>query len=324
MKGIFLTGMKSMRRLGIGACKHAPYVMVTLLLLAASALAADDAKDATKYGLRYKFRPGETLRWSVFQQKWIQFTYGGATKKTESADRSTKCWRVIEVDPDGNVVFEQLYSDIHFRGTLPGQEEVRYNSKTDKKPPAGLEGIAKQIGVPLFRIKMDSRGRVIERKPLLPEPAAPEKPKITILLPKEPVAVGESWHEPDEIRIPLTNGTTKTIQVQRALTLVSVKTGVATIKVADQVLTPIHSPEIEGKLIGHYAHGTVRFDVDAGRILHQQMDLDHQVVGSHGPESALHHVTRSTEQLVPEKPAETEPSADTKAPSSNDKPPVAK
>ncbi len=57
------------------------------------------------------------------------------------------------------------------------------------------------------------------------------------------------------------------------------------------------------------AAGRVRFDIDAGRILGQQMDIDKHVVGFRGDASSLHCLTRFTETLLTEEPktAQREP-----------------
>ena len=78
------------------------------------------------------------------------------------------------------------------------------------------------------------------------------------------------------------------------------KTDVATIRVATKILTPLHDPVLEAKLIQREQRGTVRFDLAAGRILGQQMDLDRRVVGftPNNPASSLHYLMRFTETLL--------------------------
>ena len=48
------------------------------------------------------------------------------------------------------------------------------------------------------------------------------------------------------------------------------------------------------------AAGRVRFDIDAGRVLDQRMDIDKHVVGFRGDASSIHYVNRFSEQLLPE------------------------
>ena len=82
------------------------------------------------------------------------------------------------------------------------------------------------------------------------------------------------------------------------------KTGVATIRVATEILTPVTDPAIESQLVQREATGWVRFDIDAGRVLGQQLDIDKHVVGFRGDASSIHYVNRFSEHLVSE-PAKT-------------------
>jgi hypothetical protein len=67
--------------------------------------------------------------------------------------------------------------------------------------------------------------------------------------------------------------------------------------VQTQILTPIHDAAIEAQIIQRAANGEVRFDVAAGRVISQQMDVDKSVVGFSGPASSMHCLTRFTERL---------------------------
>ncbi|GAG03507.1 unnamed protein product, partial [marine sediment metagenome] len=87
-------------------------------------------------------------------------------------------------------------------------------------------------------------------------------------------------------------------QTLQKYTFKSLKTGVATILVETQILTPINHPALEAKLIQQASRSTVRFDVDAGRILSQQNDLDKKVIGFRGQASSLHYLMSFTEKLT--------------------------
>ena len=278
---------------------------LTLTILAAAAADADDSKAAEagpgveKYTLRYQFQPGETIRWEVLQQARVKATVSGTTQTTETVTRSVKLWRVTDVKPDGTATFEHLVESVDMWHKFSGRQEVRYNSLTDKEPPPGYENVAESIGVPLYVITMDAQGKILQRERKPVKAAAETDGQITIPLPEEPIAVGHKWSFPYEISVPLNNGAVKKVKTLQLFVLKSVKTGVATIEVATQVLTPIHDPAIEAKLIQRESSGTVRFDADAGRVLGQQMDLDRRVVGFSGDASVLHYLTRFTEKLLP-------------------------
>jgi hypothetical protein len=279
------------------------------LVLAVSAAAGEPEK----YLLRYKFHPGETVRWEVEHRSNVRTTVAGTTQTAETLSLSLKAWRFTGARPDGAATFEHSVERVDMRQKLTGRDEVRYNSQTDRKPPLGFEDVARSVGVSLSVVTMDAEGRVLhrdrrERKPRaaaapLPSPT-PTDGWMTIPLPREAVPVGYTWSFPQNIDIPLPSGGVKRIKSQQQFTLEQVKTGVATIRVATEILTPVTDPAIESQLVQREATGWVRFDIDAGRVLGQQLDIDKHVVGFRGDASSIHYVNRFSEHLVSE-PAKT-------------------
>jgi hypothetical protein len=249
-----------------------------------------------QFTLRYKFRPDETVRTKVTHQAAVRTTIEGTTQTAESVSISVKLWRITDVDEEGNVSFEHSVEYVDMKNDLTGRETVRYDSRTDQEPPSGFEDVAKRVGVPLTRIVMDPTGKILQREELAPGMANPTQ--LALPLPTEPVKVGDSWNFPDDLRIALRSGTTKTIKTRQRFELKSVEDGVAEIEVATQILTPINSKEVEAQLVQRYTEGTVRFDIAAGRMLGQQIDLDRRVVGYPNDKSSMHYRTRFTEKLL--------------------------
>jgi hypothetical protein len=285
--------------------------MAAAMLVAIVALSVV-AGESEKYTLRYKFHPGEVLRWQVEHQSKVRATVSGTTQTTETLSDSVKAWRVADVLPDGTATFEHRVEWVDMRQILTGRKEVRYDSRTDTKPPAGFEDAARSVGVPLSVVKIDAKGRVLHRQDTKPRPAgAPAKSApanatpqnegwLTIPLPEEPVTVGHTWSLPQDIDVPLPDGTVKKVKAVQQFVLESVQTGVATIRVSTQILTPITDPGVESQLVQRESAGTVRFDIDDGRILGQQIDIDKRVVGFRGEASSIHYVNRFSERLLPE------------------------
>jgi hypothetical protein len=122
--------------------------------------------------------------------------------------------------------------------------------------------------------------------------------QITMPLPEGPIAVGETWSTPIEVDVTLQDGSHKKVQTRQQFTLESVTDGVAHIAIDSQVLTPISDPSIEAQLVQRMSTGWVKFNLEAGRIIAQQLELDKHVVGFNGPASSMHYVTRVTETLL--------------------------
>jgi hypothetical protein len=290
------------------------------LMTGAVAGAADDllsdldaAKDrATRqtYQLRYKFRPGETLRYKVVHLTTSDTRIGGildtdkqgtteAFEKVQTRSISTKAWKVEEVNNEGHATFVHMVEDVDMWTQFAGRKEVRYNSKSDAQPPRGYEGVAESVGQPLARITIDSTGKVLKRENSKGYSSVRGEHIVDRLAP-QPVRIGDRWSCPHEIIVQDRGGRYHRIKTRKLYRLEKVSAGVATIHVATQVLTPVHSPAIEAQLVKWLTEGNLKFDLDAGRVLALELNLDKRVIGFSGPNSCMEYLARRTEELLPQ------------------------
>ena len=276
---------------------------------AGDAATAAPSADAPKYRLRYRFKAGETIRWQVEHRARVTTTVSGSTQTAETLSRSIKVWRVKEMAaaPQPAVIFEHLVENVEMRQKISGREEVVYNSATDVVAPAGFEQAAQSVGVVLARVTMDLRGVIVNREGNATTDAEAQSP-LTLPLPEGDVPVGHTWYAPSETTVKLSSGESRLIKLRQRCTLAEVRDGIAKIEVESQVLTPIREePEIEAQLIQRQSAGELQFDLAAGRLLAQRLELDKRVVGFSGDQSSLHYVTRFTEDLVPSIPTVSRP-----------------
>jgi hypothetical protein len=280
---------------------------IYLLLLGLCALAtmvpaqaqAATPDDGAKVRLRYRFEPGETLRWKVTHRNRTRTTVSGTTQSAETTSVSVKVWEMKEIRPDGTATFVHSVEDVDMWQKMTDRAEVRYDSQEEGKAPRGFEHLAQSVGVPLATVTMDPQGRVLKRERHEAKAAAKSKGLVAIPLPDEPVAVGERWSKTEEIRVRPNMGSFRTIKARQTFELEEVETGVATIRVSTQILTPIDDPAVEWQVVQHEKRGTVRFDIGAGRILSQHLEVDRRVVGFRGETSSLHYATQFDEELLP-------------------------
>jgi hypothetical protein len=251
-----------------------------------------------KYLLRYKFEKGEIIRWEVEHKAEVRTTVAGTTQTAETTTVSVKAWKVARVEADGSTKFIHMVDRVDMRNKLTGRQEVRYNSLTDEKPPEGFEQMAKGVGVPLTLVLIDSKGTVLQREELISEPNS-RTGQIVVPLPADRVAVGDVWNIPKEVAVTLKDKSVKQVKTRQRFNLQGVKNGIATLEVESQILSPIHDPQLEAQLIQYDFNGTIKFDLEAGRIVAQQCDLDKRVHGFQGDASTMHYVTRFVEKLLP-------------------------
>lgn len=274
---------------------------VACLSVAAAGGEGPKAKEAgpQEYLLRYKFHAGDSLRWTVVHRCRIRTSVSASTQTAETTTTSVKVWRVHEVKPDGTAVFDHSVESVDMRHRLSGRDEVHYNSRTDPCAPHGFEDVARAVGVPLALVTIDDQGKVLKRKQNFVKAAVAGQGEITIQLPEQPVAVGSHWSSQSNIDVPLPNGGVRRIRAQQSFALESVKTGVATISMSTQIMTPNLDPAIEALVLQYETSGSLRFDLQRGQILGRQVDVDKSVVGFRGEASSIRYIARSTEDYLP-------------------------
>ncbi|MFO0906651.1 MAG: hypothetical protein U0939_26845 [Pirellulales bacterium] len=257
--------------------------------------AARQATSDQTYLLTYRAEPGDQLRWKVVHLVTVDTKIRGSEQTAKTRSVSSKLWEVSNVDAEGNVTFVHKVEAVDMWQNVTGRQEVRYNSRTDETPPREYEGAAKSIGIPLATVTINKFGRVIKRQSDLPQ-FNPGLGELTLPFPEKEVKVGARWHVPEEMRIRLEDGRVQRVQTRQSYTLEKVETGVATIQVRTEVLTPVDDPKVHAQLVQRMTNGFVKFDLEAGRLLSRQMDLDETVVGFSGADSVMQYLARLTEE----------------------------
>jgi hypothetical protein len=278
--------------------------LLASLVLTATARAADSparparsTPDGTrKYLLQYKFAPNEVIRTKVVHQAAVKTTIEGTSQTAQTVSISVKRWDVKDVDAQGQVTFVHSVEYVDMKNDITGRDTVRFDSRTGDEPPPGFEDVAKRVGVPLTVVVMDPTGKITSREDKASGPTTITQ--LTMPLPAEPVAVGHVWTFPYEIDVPLRSGRTKKIKMRQRFELLDVEDNLATINVATQVLSPVSEPEIQAQLVQRQSEGEIRFNIMAGRVVGQQIDLDRRVTGYPNAKSTMRYRTRFTETLL--------------------------
>jgi hypothetical protein len=287
------------------------FALLTLIaLLALDSSAQGDEPQATatdqKYDLVYRFHPGEAVRTKVVHRATIETTIKGTSQTAETRTTSVKLWNFTAGASSDQWKLVHSLESIDMWQRMQGRQEVKYNSLTDEEAPPGYEDMAKAVAVSLTEVTVNNRGVISSRKELHAQSDANPLP-LVMPLPAEPVAVGHEWNNPVSLKVLLQSGSPKVIEARQKFTLEKVTSGIATIQCEGQTLTPVHDPAIEAQLIQRLPSGTIRFDIEAGRVISQEMDVDKRVIGFNGPASSMHYLSRFSEEALPTVPAAAKP-----------------
>jgi hypothetical protein len=276
-------------------------LLAALVIGASTAFAAeppaDPAAGGETYLLQYKFAMGEVLRYDVRHATNVRTTIDDSTQQAETQSDSVKAWKVTDVLPNGEMEFIHLVEWVRMSNETPERPANVYDSRKGVRPPRGFEQAAGAVGVPLSVIRIATDGEVTFREQKHPQPAPSEDMPITLRLPKEPIAVGHKWSQPYDVSAQRRGGAKIQVQTRRVCKLRQVKTSVAVIDVEYQILTPVDS-YVRSQLIERLTEGTVRFDIERGRIIQQEHNVDKRVLGFAGTASSMHFVSRLEEHLL--------------------------
>jgi len=264
-----------------------------MLCTATNFVVADDT-----YTLRYKFGEEQVLRSKVVHLVTVETKIKGTSQTAQSRSISIKNWKVEEVDQEGNATFVHQVENIDMWQKVTDRPELAFNSETDDIPPAIYANAAKAVGIPLSRITVDPQGKVLKREHL--GGTQTSESRILAILPVHEIKVGASWFNNEEINVRSGSGQIKRVKVRQVSRLDGVAGGIATITTQSQVLTPIDDPSIKVELIQKLTRGQVKFDIEQGMIVDQQLDLNETVIGFQGEASVMNYVGRMTEKALPQ------------------------
>ncbi|WP_442505379.1 hypothetical protein SH528x_004165 [Novipirellula sp. SH528] len=264
---------------------------------------AEDAENAGKsvlqrYTLRYTLKKGEQLHYEVTHAAKTKTRIRGAEEISTVHTVSQRHWDVLSADANGESTIDHIVDSVEMTQQQGEQEEIRWDSLSKEEPPAIFGRVAEQIGKKLSTLTFDARGIEIKRENHGGTKASLGMGTLTLQLPEEPLAIGDSWSVPHEVKARLDNSEVKTIKIRERYTLEKVQTGVATLSLRSEPLTPINEESVRAQVVQQLSNGTIRFDIDNGRMLSKQLDWDETVVGFQGANSLMEYRSRMTEKLV--------------------------
>jgi hypothetical protein len=270
-----------------------------LVVGAGDSSAEDAAKPPAEptYELKYKLVLGDILRFKVDHRASVRSTIEGTTQNVLTQTESIKAWKVTDVLPTGEIEFINLVEQVKMKNKLADRAEMTFDSTVDKEPPSGWEDVAGSVGVPLSKIHMSSRGKILAREVKHQQPAADEEAPIALLLPEKPVKVNDTWDEPRTVAVKTQDGASRELKTRRLYKLLKVVDGIAHIEVTYQVLSPMDAV-IESQVVQRLMKGVAQFDIKRGRPVAQTFDVDKRVLGFAGPTSTMHYLMRMQEKLI--------------------------
>jgi len=265
----------------------------------------------TTWRLGYKFVPGQIVRLVVTHQMTMTTTKGPTSVTAVNTSTSDKHFRVIRVAPNGNAVLEPMIDRVRMQARIGETDPIKYDSRSSKSPPRPFSGVQETVGKALAQLTVTPSGELLSSKVLLPKritsavtarqvPATDDvsSRNFLVVLPTEPIGIGQSWQDRFKVRVRVTRTLTRDIEMLRKYSLKSVSRGIATIDLKTAVLTPVRDAGIRAQLIQRTPTGTIQFDIEKGLIVFRQLVVNETVIGPFGGDSSLRAKSTRTERIV--------------------------
>ncbi|MFN0195309.1 MAG: DUF6263 family protein [Planctomycetaceae bacterium] len=289
----------------------------TIKLVSNEVAADETAAEKKQVLLRYRFRPNQFLHYKVVHEMVIQMEAKGLTEVTKNTSISKQHLRVVSVGEDGSAIMEAMLDHVNMKSKFDDNEPTEFDTADPDKRPTQFEHILKEVGKPQGRVRVDATGKVLEMNVTAgknataknsviknisktesdkPEQEKLESYSLLVPLPEKPVALGEKWIDYMEIKVQV-NKLTRTIKVRRAYTLTKIEGNIAKIEFKTSILDDPQDPEVRVQLIQRTPSGSIRFDIENGKIISNTMHSDQTEIGIAGADSRMRAVSNRTESL---------------------------
>ncbi|MEO1524276.1 MAG: hypothetical protein AAFX06_02520 [Planctomycetota bacterium] len=267
----------------------------TLVVLFASVGFADEP---STYLLRYKLTDGQRLNYEVTHVAKTKTRIQGEEEISQVHTLSKRHWQVAEV-ADEEMTFDHVVDSVEMTQQQGEKDEIRWSSESGEEAPRIFSRVAESLGKALATVTINTRGQETNRE----DHGGGTKASLgmgalSIALPKEPMAVGQTWSIPREIQTRTEDGLVKQIKIRELYKLEKVKSGVAVLSVRSEPLTPIDEESVQAQVVQQLSNGTIRFDIDAGHMISKELQWDETVVGFNGANSLMEYRARFNEKLV--------------------------
>ncbi len=252
-----------------------------------------------EYLFRYNLQPGMVISSEVTHLAKIDTKIDSTEQNSQSRTVSQKIWEVTKA-VNGEMTFDYKILEIDMSQRIGNDTELRFSSKSGEEPSRQFQAAASAaatIGKVISTVTIDEQGMIIARSDQSNPPNL-GMGDITLPVPKKPVAIGATWEVPREMRIMREDSSVKTVRFRELFRFDKVSAGVATIAVRSEMLTPISEPKEEAQVLQQLSNGTIKFDIDAGRMISKELGWDKVVVGFSGAGSVMDYSARLEEQVL--------------------------
>lgn len=272
----------------------------SLLLMAAVLVpvASADEAEPEKHLIRFQFQKNEKLKYDSRQAvQQVANTPKGVKTDVSKVDQ-VRVFTVSDIGEDGVARLKMQFSSVRMELAPNGMKPVVF---TDDMPPSKVPSLfrdtAKKLrgSAPTYHVG-PSGATVGDDGVLIAD--AKEQASFVFPLPREAIAVGETWRVQIPVKVRVAEGIMRTVYLLRTFRLKSVDSGIATIAMATSIDRSVKNATIKGQLIQSTPQGTIVFDLKRGVVLKRVLKFNNTVINAFGARTMLSATGQTVETLL--------------------------
>lgn len=293
------------------------------------------ASEEAAVTLRYQFTPGQKLRYRSEQKMTLEAQVGQDRRIDVSEVRQTRLFTVASVSDAGNAELAMQFEHVSMRKQVDNGEPLDFDSNMKAADvPEAYRGVAHSLRGNAAKFRLTNRGSTVaalqpevtsgKPRPSLPSPVEQDpadgvgnnaKPAIRqasasgpaadrdpgtflMLLPDQPVKVGDTWKEEIPLTVRASVDSTLQVIVLRTYRLDRLTSDTAHVSFRSSLRSATRSTVIRSQLIQATPSGSFIFDRHRGVMLSREFRYSETVIGALGPESLLSSIGTQTETLL--------------------------
>ena len=247
--------------------------------------AGEEQADAgRKYTLRYRFVAGNTIYYEDHQHVAMTMRQPNFQRTDVNDVHEQKHFRILSVDARGIAEIETAFDHVRMKAQFGNGAPVLFSSSDPPdKVPVPFRKVMESIGQPRARLRVRPTGQ------LAGEDTSEANPlnNFLVAFPTDPVAVGETWTNRIVVPVSVNKELERKVTLLRTYRLRSVKDGIAEVTLATSILDPVKAPQLRTQLVQRTPSGTIRFDMNHGRIESRKIGGDETVLNAYGASTLL-------------------------------------
>jgi hypothetical protein len=247
---------------------------------------------------QFRFAKGQTLTYKIKHVTTIVEIVDTTKNIAESQVDIVNRWQVLDVDAKGIATLQLTLVAMRNEQKRPNGETLLFDSQNPgKSTPELVEQMKKFIGSTVAVVTVDGHGRVHEVKQGSAANFEAEPPFLVVFPAAKPT-VNQAWRRPFQLVLDPPYGTGEKYEAEQRYDCKKLEAGKATLGISTHFKTMPDNMSERIPLLQKDVQGLILFDVQGGRLLSAQLNIDKTVENHQGKGSSYQLKSQYTRQLV--------------------------